>query len=77
MPDPLDVVSPGLVLGPMRCKLCGLLWERPTQPTPPCNNFLGHTLEEWETFYTTQPDGPNKRQRWIDESGVPLPEPEA
>jgi len=56
------------MLNPVKCKLCGLHWDRKNEPLPPCNDGHLHTQQEWDDFFATNdvglPEG-EQRIKWL------------
>ena len=48
---------------PVKCTLCGVVWDRLQSPVPSCQ----HTPQEWEDFYATRSGLPQDQQRqmWL------------
>ena len=43
------------LLNPVKCRLCGLHWDKKASPTPPCNGGKSpHTDAEWEAFWAAE-----------------------
>jgi hypothetical protein len=60
-PDPPPERNPdtGRLDWPVKCALCGAEWHPPDKE--PCM----HDRQELETFFASQPPGPEQRRRWI------------
>jgi len=56
VPDPVT----GQVITGVMCNICGKTWNQGSTDPQPCM----HTQDEMDTYFASQPSGPEQRQRW-------------